>query len=158
MKKVLILILVIIIVFFVWQLLSREEGVIQTSPSPSPTPTPTPTPTPEVMIEPKEVVIDRTKEGFQPSEAVINAGDTVKFVNLTNQLSWPASGIHPTHEFYPGSGITKCGTPEAGIIFDACRGLKNGESFSFTFTFAFKGTWPFHDHLQPSLKGKIIVE
>src|SRR3989344_4210357 len=68
---------------------------------------------------------------------------------------WPASAMHPTHTVYSGSGIEKCGTSEEGNIFDACRGLKQDESWSFTFNE--KGEWNYHDHLTTGLYGKAIV-
>ena len=58
--------------------------------------------------------------------------------------------MHPTHAIYPESG--GC----IGSKFDACKGLKEGESWSFTFNE--KGTWNYHDHFDVSKFGKIIVE
>ncbi|MEK7203532.1 MAG: hypothetical protein AAB627_00435 [Patescibacteria group bacterium] len=118
--------------------------------APCPTPTSISTPTPKATISPKITTINMTDSGFVPSNITINIGETVKFVNQSNLARWPASGIHPTHDLYPEKG---------GCIssaFDACHGLAKGEIFSFTFTF--KGTWPYHDHLAPSLKGTIIVQ
>ncbi len=170
MAKNTFLIIVLLVVVFagvVW-FLGKRGGEEISSPQPTPTPTqlpvsPTPTPTSSLVGSPvqtpaptpipKTVVINMTDSGFNPAEMTINAGDIVRFVNQGNQARWPASGIHPTHDLYPKKG---------GCIsssFDACRGLSKGESFSFTFTF--KGTWPFHDHLNPfnpSLKGKVIVQ
>ncbi|MEK6824273.1 MAG: hypothetical protein AABY02_00300, partial [Nanoarchaeota archaeon] len=63
---------------------------------------------------------------------------------------------HPSHKNYPGSDIAKCGTSEASTIFDACKGLAQGESYSFTFNEV--GSWNYHDHLNPNLRGTVIVE
>jgi plastocyanin len=63
---------------------------------------------------------------------------------------------HPTHEVYPGSSIKKCGTLEQNKIFDACHGLKQGEKCSFVFNEV--GEWYYHDHLNPSWKGEIVVK
>ncbi|MBI2003371.1 MAG: cupredoxin domain-containing protein [Parcubacteria group bacterium] len=136
-------------------------SVSPTQPAQSPTtltfsPAPTDVPVQPGFIPPKTVTVNMTDSGFNPAEVTINAGDTVKFVNQGDQSHWPASAVHPVHELYPGSGISKCGTDQALFIFDACRGLSRGESFSFTFNA--KGSWPYHDHLNPSLKGKIIVQ
>jgi len=62
--------------------------------------------------------------------------------------------MHPTHTVYPGSDVKKCGSDES--IFDACKGLEQGESFSFTFNEI--GSWGYHDHLRASTTGKIVVE
>ena len=78
----------------------------------------------------------------------------VTFFNEDSNKHWPASAMHPTHTLYPGSGIEKCGTGEK--IFDACKGLEQGESFSFTFNE--KGSWKYHDHLSVSSTGTIVVE
>jgi plastocyanin len=83
-----------------------------------------------------------TSSGFSPSTLTIKAGDTVTFINKDSNPHWPASDPHPTHTNYPG--------------FDALRPLKTGESYSFTFTK--QGTWGYHDHLNPSLRGTIIVK
>jgi len=180
MNKTFLLIIVLAVVFsgIVW-FLSGDRGDNISFPQPTPTPTPettlipilsptgspvgdsvlsptptqTPTPTP---VGPQTVVINITDSGFNPGEVTINSGDTVRFVNQGSQAHWPASAVHPVHELYPGSGISKCGTDQALFIFDACRGLSSGESFSFMFNA--KGSWPYHDHLNPSLKGKIIVQ
>lgn len=95
-----------------------------------------------------EVVI--TDNGFSPREIKIKKGDAVRWTNQSSALSWPASAIHPTHSIYPEKG---------GCIdssFDACRGLAKGESFTFVFNFA--GSWKYHDHLNPSKVGTVVVE
>ncbi len=95
-----------------------------------------------------------TADGFSPKTVTVKAGTTVTFVNEDSNQHWPASAVHPTHEAYPDSGIKKCGTGE--LIFDACAGLAQGESFSFTFNE--KGSWNYHDHLRPTNRGTIVVE
>ncbi len=91
-----------------------------------------------------------TSSGFNPSSLTIKAGDTVVFQNNDSQLHWPASAVHPTHAAYPETG--GC----LGSKFDACTGLAQSETFSFTFNQ--KGTWNYHDHLNPSLQGIVTVE
>jgi len=100
--------------------------------------------------------VEITSEGFSPNELTINQGDTVKWINKDSARHWPASAMHPTHTVYPSSDIKKCGTSEQSSIFDACKGLAQGESWSFTFNE--KGSWNYHDHLFPGLRGKIIVQ
>ena len=101
-------------------------------------------------------MIEITSDGFSPNELKIKKGDDVTWINKDSGEYWPASAMHPTHTVYPGSDINKCGTDEEKNIFDVCKGLKQDESFSFTFNE--KGTWFYHDHLNPKLFGKIIVE
>lgn len=99
--------------------------------------------------------IEFNSNGLNPSDLIINKGNTITWLNKDSVEHWPASAFHPTHTVYPESDIKKCGTSEEKNIFDACRGLKQGESFVFKFNE--KGTWYYHDHLDPSLHGKITV-
>lgn len=94
--------------------------------------------------------IEITSEGFSPSTLIISSGTTVIFTNKDSVKHWPASAAHPTHLVYPDSG--GC----IGSKFDACHGLNQGESW--TFAFIHKGTWKYHDHLNPKLFGSITVE
>lgn len=100
--------------------------------------------------------IEITSSGFSPNTVTIEKGTYVIFVNKESRSSWPASAIHPTHKVYPNSDIEKCGTSEETLIFDACKGLAEGESHSFKFDE--KGTWKYHDHLKPGFTGTIIVQ
>jgi plastocyanin len=97
-----------------------------------------------------------TANGFESKEVEISKGTKVTWINEQSNPSWPASAVHPPHEAYPVSSIKKCGTPEQDQIFGACRGLNQGESWSFVFNEV--GEWPYHDHLNLSLKVKIVVE
>lgn len=110
----------------------------------------------DVMMESRTYSIEIKNDGFQPQTLTLNAGDTVTFVNKNTVSHWPASAVHPTHTVYPNSGINKCSTPEKSTIFDACAPLKAGESWSFTFTE--KGSWKYHDHLNPGFTGTIVVK
>ena len=105
---------------------------------------------PEGKPTPAEHQITITAEGFSPKTITIKAGDTVTFVNEDSNQHWPASAMHPTHNVYPESG--GC----IGSKFDACKGLEQGESFSFTFNE--KGSWKYHDHLSVPSTGTVVVE
>jgi len=103
-----------------------------------------------------ENVVEITSSGFSPKTVIINAGETITFINKDDVKHWPASNVHPTHTTYPGSSIQKCGSADESNIFDACAGLDTGEEYSFTFDR--KGNWPYHDHLHPSINGVITVK
>lgn len=90
----------------------------------------------------QEVTVSVTDAGFVPASVTVKAGTTVVFVNNGQGLHWPASDIHPTHELLKG--------------FDALHGLVTGETYSFTFQQ--KGSWGYHDHPNPSVKGTVVVE
>lgn len=97
-----------------------------------------------------EKTVEITSAGFSPSSLTVSAGQKVKFVNKDTETHWPASDPHPVHTDYPGTG--GC----IASVFDACAALaKDGE---WGFVFNEKGTWRYHDHLNPSLKGTVIVE
>lgn len=81
-------------------------------------------------------------DGFAPSSINIVPGTKVIFINVDDAPHWPASVIHPTHEVCPG--------------FDAKKPLAKNETYAFTFTES--KTCPFHDHLNPLLRGSIIVK
>jgi len=88
-----------------------------------------------------EIII--TDEGFVPEEIKVQKGTKLIFINKGKQAHWPASNFHPTHSLYPDEG---------GCIsskFDACRGLKTGETFEYVIKEF--GKWPLHDHLSPGL-------
>jgi len=98
--------------------------------------------------------VELTANGFNPQEVKIKAGDTVTWINKGKSNIRVASGVHPTHENYPGTSTSKCGTDVN--MFDSCDPIEAGESWSFTFNE--KGTWSYHDHFGPSIYGKVIVE
>ena len=102
--------------------------------------------------------VEITANGFSPSAIKVRVGDTVTWTNEDSASHWPASAAHPTHKVYPGSDITKCGTAEQPSIFDACKGLAQGESYSFKFEQ--RGDWKYHDHLRAVAPffGSVTVE
>jgi plastocyanin len=83
-----------------------------------------------------------TDSGYSPATLTIKAGETVTFVNQSSDPMWTASNPHPIHTDYPG--------------FDALAGTLPGQSYSFTFTKT--GHWGYHNHLNASKGGAIIVE
>src|SRR3989338_6523738 len=85
--------------------------------------------------------IEITSSGFSPATLDIKVGDTVIFTNRDSVQHWPASEVHPSHLLCAG--------------FDSLKGLNKGETYNFTFKEAKE--CPMHDHLNPSLKGKIKV-
>jgi len=106
---------------------------------------------PKISSEPV-VVISYTNDGYTPSVVGIKKGKTVRFTNNSqDQETWPASAVHPTHSIYPEKKESDC----LGSSFDACRGLKPGESWDFTFNTA--GEWRFHDHLHAAKTGVVNV-
>lgn len=87
-----------------------------------------------------EVVYDG--QVFNPSTVSVKTGDVVIFKNDSNGSFWPASGPHPQHSTYPE--------------FDPKRAIGAGQTWQFKFTKV--GSWSYHNHLNESATGKVIVE
>lgn len=87
------------------------------------------------------VEIKMIANGFEPNSVTIKQGTKVSFVNTDSNPHWPASVPHPTHTDYPG--------------FDPLQAVSPGENWTFSFDKV--GTWGYHDHLNPSTHGTIIV-
>lgn len=83
-----------------------------------------------------------TNTGFQPAKLTVPIGTMVEFVNQSDKEMWVASNVHPSHDILP--------------TFDEFKGVGKGQSYMYTFDK--KGTWPYHDHINPALEGVINVE
>lgn len=105
----------------------------------------------DVHVGTSPVVISFTDNGYSPTSVTIKKGQTVRFVNNATVETWPASANHPSHTVYPEKTAGDC----LGSAFDACRGLKSGESWDFTFNSI--GSWGFHDHLHANKRGTVVV-
>ncbi len=92
---------------------------------------------------------------FSPQEVTIDQGETVRFVNEGNDDMWVGSDQHPTHTEYDGTSTNEhCENGDAvGGAFDQCR---VGETY--TFTFEKTGEWEYHNHVNASAGGMVIVE
>lgn len=86
--------------------------------------------------------VEFTENGFVPQSLTVKVGTTVTFINNSANPFWVASDPHPTHTDLPG--------------FDALKKISGRESYSFTFTKI--GSWGYHNHLNPSAKGTVVVE
>jgi plastocyanin len=97
-------------------------------------------------------IVTYTDSGFSPKTITIEQGDAVTFINNSSRNMWVASNRHPTHNEYPEESDEDC----LGSSFDACRGISVGDSWIFTFDYV--GEWGYHDHLNASRTGTVIVE
>lgn len=87
------------------------------------------------------VKVRYTDKGFIPERVEVEAGSMVEFVNESSMQMWVASAPHPAHTNLP--------------TFDQFRAYKKGSLYRYTFDK--KGTWEYHDHINPSLGGVIVV-
>ncbi|MBM3257264.1 MAG: hypothetical protein FJY98_02960 [Candidatus Liptonbacteria bacterium] len=97
-----------------------------------------------------QAVITYTDQGFSPVSLTISKGEKVIFENQSSRAFWPASAPHPAHTTYPERQGCVAST------FDACGPQASGDPWEFQFNRV--GTWRYHDHLNPSKMGTIIVQ
>lgn len=95
-------------------------------------------------------IVTYTDSGFSPGILSVKKGDTVTFKNNASDDMWVASNPHPLHNGYPTTGGCVSST------FDACHNIAPGSSFSFKFDIA--GTWGYHNHLNSSEGGTVVVQ
>ncbi len=88
------------------------------------------------------VTVRYTNTGFQPAKLTVPVGTMVEFINQSDEEMWVASNVHPEHTILS--------------TFDQFQGV--GKSQSYMYTFDKKGSWPYHDHINPALEGIITVE
>ena len=88
-----------------------------------------------------EATVRISSSGFSPDSVTIKVGGTVTFINDDSADHQVASAPHPVHTDYPKLNV--------GV-------LKPGEMGTAEFDEA--GTFGYHDHLNPSLTGKVVVE
>lgn len=82
------------------------------------------------------------EDSFQPESLAVQKCTQVIFRNQDKVSRWPASNLHPTHGIYPE--------------FDPLQPVEVGKDWSFVFDKV--GSWRYHDHLAPSMRGTVTVE
>jgi plastocyanin len=112
-------------------------GPAPASGTPAPSPS-TPTPNPAAT---SSVTITYSADGFSPTSATVSSGGTVTVKNTSSGNMQFASDPHPQHTDDPELN--------AGLI-------AAGQSKTFTVTK--KGTFGYHDHLNPSMIGTITIQ
>ena len=86
-------------------------------------------------------VVTFSDTGFSPNSVMVKKGTTVTFVNESSGQMWVASDPHPTHTLLPG--------------FDELTSV--GRAGTYEYTFAKVGTWTYHNHMNPSVKGTVVA-
>lgn len=104
------------------------------------------TPTPVQSAQTKtptstQATINLTGSGFSPSMLTIKVGTKVIWINNSGENAQVDSNPHPIHSSFPP------------MNFDA---FSNGSSVSLVFDKA--GTYGYHNHLNPSQTGTIVVQ
>lgn len=108
---------------------------------------------PVITYTPTEAVeVEYTEQGFAPKEISIKQGDSVKFINKSSGQMWVASAMHPSHKIYSGTALNEHCPDSKSDAFDQCSA---GQEFLFIFNKA--GSWNYHNHLNASQFGKVVV-
>ncbi|TSC86257.1 MAG: Plastocyanin/azurin family copper binding protein [Microgenomates group bacterium Gr01-1014_7] len=136
---------VIVVLIVAGVMLTRPQQPATTPESTPSTPTSTesavPTSATEGAMMAEETVVKITAAGFSPKDITIKAGGTVTWTNSDSVVHAVNSAVHPTHQVYSPLNL---GNIQAG-----------GKA---ALTFPDPGTYKYHDHLNPSLTGSVVVE
>lgn len=89
----------------------------------------------------REVAVVLRDSGFTPVTINIKVGTKVIFANKSGGVATVNSAIHPTHFVYPPLNLGEFADAETlELVFDK------------------QGTYKYHDHLNPSRTGTVVVE
>lgn len=88
------------------------------------------------------VEVDITDTGFSPSEISVTMGTEVRWTNTGTAPHVVSSNSHPEHDELAD--------------FDAVDPIGPGSTYTYKFTSS--GTFGYHDHLNPTMNGKVTVE
>lgn len=93
------------------------------------------------MAQEKSETITLTQDGFKPNSLAVKSGTRVIWLNKSGKTGTVNSEPHPAHTLYP---VLQLGSFEDGS--------------SVQTVFDKTGTYTYHNHLNPSQKGTVIVE
>lgn len=135
----------VLVVIAGFVLLNNKAGTknVGTSPSPSSVATPSGSASPSESAQERtgEKMVNLTKAGFEPQTITIKVGTKVTWVNKSGETATINSDPHPTHTLWPFLNLGR---------------FEDGASVSATFDKA--GTYTYHNHLNPSQTGTVVVE
>lgn len=89
----------------------------------------------------QQVTVALSASGFAPQTIKIKFGTKVVWVNKSGATATVNSALHPTHLVYPPLNLNS---------------FEDGQSLSLVFDKS--GTYKYHDHLNPSRTGTVVVE
>lgn len=89
----------------------------------------------------QETMVDITASGFEPKTVTVKVGTKVTWVNKSGEVANISSAVHPTHLVYPPLNL---GNIEAGA--------------SVSLVFDKVGSYKYHNHLNASQIGTVVVE
>lgn len=115
-----------------YSFLAKKGGYSQSS-STSATENPT--------VQQSQNTVTLTSDGFSPATLTIKTGEAVTWVNKSGETATVNSDPHPTHTDYTPLNLGNF--PDGGTL---------------TLTFDKPGTFGYHNHLNPSVRGTITVQ
>lgn len=144
-SKIIIGIIVIVVVLGAILLGSNKKGGSQTTPQTTeqtqPVKPSVTTQAKTTQAQTQEAAVAITSSGFEPATITIKVGTKVVWTNKSGGPATVNSDLHPTHLIYPPLNL---GSMDDGgskeLVFDK------------------PGTYKYHDHLNPSLTGTVVVE
>lgn len=102
-----------------------------------------------------DVTVIYDEDGFSPKSVTVQLGTKITFVNQSTKGVWVASAKHPDHTIYSGTSLSQHCPDTTNSSFDACSVTPSGGSYSFIFNK--EGTWKYHDHVDATQFGTVIV-
>jgi plastocyanin len=90
------------------------------------------------------VSVSITDSGFTPKSLTVSAGQAVTWTNNDNVVHYVAPNDHPSHQRYSG-------------IWDDDGSGRVGPGDTYRVTISTPGTYLYHDHLDSTLTGTLIV-
>ena len=139
MGKFLIVIIAIIIIAVVF-VLGAKKGSNQTTNQSGSQSQQTAT-SPTQVGKQNEAIVTANASGFVPQTLTIKAGTKVVWMNKSGDVVTVNSAVHPTHLVYPPLNLGEF-----------------GDRSSVQLGFDKPGTYSYHNHLNPSKTGTIVVE
>jgi plastocyanin len=105
----------------------------------------------EIDAAPIHASVTYNGTSFSPQSVTVRKGGTVTWTSTAGNM-WVASARHPDHTVYAGTTRQQHCPDTAGVAFDQCA---TGTTYSFKFDKT--GTWNYHDHINASAFGSVVV-
>ncbi len=147
-KNTTIIVIIVVAVIILGWFLFRPKTSVETvsSPQPAATSTSSESATPSsasggASMNQEKNLVTISSSGFSPQSITVKVGEPLTFENTDTENHTVNSDNHPTHLLYPFLNL--------GLI-------QPGEKKSVTLSKI--GTFTYHDHLNPSLKGSVTVQ
>ncbi|HUQ30265.1 MAG TPA: hypothetical protein VM103_01970 [Candidatus Paceibacterota bacterium] len=113
-----------------------------------------PSPQPMTASGEAEIVVKYTEHGFDPQTITVAVGTTVAWVDTSGRPMWVGSDPHPTHTDLPGFDQLRV-INRANFLFVRTAYAHGNDVYEYTFTKV--GAWKYHNHINPSDRGTVIV-